>query len=204
MADYFTASYRVKPVGKTIAKFIDFLHVESGTPFENIHVIGFSMGAHVAGIAGKHIQTGRLPVIYALDPAMPFFRYDNVEERVDLSDADYVEVVHSSAGTYGFDRPLGHVDFYLNYGHQQPGCFFHECSHVRAFQVFAESLRNEVITGVECQRSLWWELVRNKQCSKETGLRLSMSVEGLNKTMRNLRRGIYYVKTTAQPPYAVD
>ncbi|EDW34246.1 GL27370, isoform A [Drosophila persimilis] len=141
IADYITASYRVKPVGQVLAKFVDFLHQEAGLRFEDLQLVGFSMGAHVAGLAGKHLQTGRLRMIRALDPALPFFRYAQDKERLAKGDADYVEVLHTSVGSYGFDRPLGHADFYANWGSQQPGCFWLECSHWRAFILFAESLR---------------------------------------------------------------
>jgi len=45
IADYITASYRVKPVGKVLAKFVDFLHQEAGLRFEDLQLVGFSMGA---------------------------------------------------------------------------------------------------------------------------------------------------------------
>ncbi|KNC24335.1 hypothetical protein FF38_04620 [Lucilia cuprina] len=203
IADYITASYRVKPVGIVVAKFIDFLHQESGIPFANIHVIGFSMGAHIAGISGKFVQTGRLPVIYGLDPALPLFRYENVNERLDLRDAEYVEVLHTSVGSYGYDHPLGHVDFYINYGYNQPGCFFNECSHFRAFQVFAQTLRNELLMGSECLGEMWWDMIKHKRCLREMGRSLKIGVEGMTANEMVLRRGLYYVITNAQPPYKV-
>lgn len=43
IADYITASYRVKPVGLVLAKFLDFLHREAGMRFEDLQLIGFSM-----------------------------------------------------------------------------------------------------------------------------------------------------------------
>lgn len=186
-----------------VAKFIDFLHQESGIPFENIHVIGFSMGAHIAGIAGKYVQTGRLPVIFGLDPALPLFRYENVNERLDIRDADYVEVVHTSVGSYGYDHPLGHVDFYVNFGYNQPGCFFNECSHFRAFQVYAQSLSNELIEGMECSPDMWLDMIKHKRCMQIMGRSLKMGVEGMSRDVLLQRRGLYYVVTNAQPPYRV-
>ncbi|KAH8420932.1 hypothetical protein KR222_010480, partial [Zaprionus bogoriensis] len=229
IADYITASYRVKPVGQVLAKFLDFLHEEAGMRYEDLQLVGFSMGAHVAGLAAKHVQTGRVRVIRALDPAQPFFRYAQEKERLTSADADYVEVLHTSVGSYGFDRPLGHVDFYANWGSQQPGCFWHECSHWRAFALFQESLQVATAGGdgvaaaatdtdtatatVEakvfeargCQATEWQQLTRHKQCPQPTGLSLHMGGDLGDLSMEQLarRRGVYYFETNAKPPYAL-
>uniref|UniRef100_A0A1I8N6C4 Lipase domain-containing protein n=1 Tax=Musca domestica TaxID=7370 RepID=A0A1I8N6C4_MUSDO len=206
IADYITASYRVKPVGKVLAKFIDFLHQESGMRFEDLQVIGFSMGAHVAGIAGKFLQTGRLTAIYALDPALPLFRYENQEERVDRSDAEYVEVLHTSVGSYGYDRPLGHVDFYVNFGSHQPGCYLKECSHFRAFQIFSQALSREKLEGFGCDEDMWQEMLRQHKCPHETGQKLQIAphYSHFNRTLMAKRRGVFYLLTNAQPPYRIQ
>ncbi|XP_046869534.1 uncharacterized protein LOC6650223 [Drosophila willistoni] len=206
IADYITASYRVKPVGQVVAKFVDFLHQEAGMRFEDLQLIGFSMGAHVAGLAGKYVQTGRLKVIRALDPALPFFRYAQEKERLTMDDADYVEVLHTSVGSYGFDRPLGHVDFYANWGSQQPGCFWHECSHWRAFILFGESLQLplfEQIEGKGCVTSEWQQLTKSRHCAQETDNMLSMAGDLMELSMDQLarRRGVYYFQTNDMPPY---
>nr|XP_036674233.1 lipoprotein lipase isoform X2 [Drosophila suzukii] len=208
IADYITASYRVKPVGKVLAKFVDFLHQEAGLRFEDLQLVGFSMGAHVAGLAGKHLQTGRLRMIRALDPALPFFRYAKEEERLTAQDADYVEVLHTSVGSYGFDRPLGHADFYANWGSQQPGCFWHECSHWRAFMLFAESLlrdRNMGFLSQGCPSGEWQQLTRFRRCPKDTGIIQTMGGDLANVSADFLaqRQGVYYFQTNDQPPYVL-
>ncbi|XP_017479456.1 PREDICTED: phospholipase A1-like [Rhagoletis zephyria] len=205
VADYLTASYRVKPVGKVLAKFIDFLQREAGIRYEDLYVIGFSMGAHIAGIAGKHIQTGRLPVIYALDPALPFFRYENFDERIAITDADYIEVVHTSVGSYGYDRPLGHADYYVNYGSAQPGCFLNECSHIRAFQIFAESLlTKEAFRAQGCDVKLWPDMIKHRRCLMGTGREMLLGGDPANVTALRGRGGVFYLATNAGPPYAKD
>lgn len=55
--------------------------------------------------------------------------FQNTDEivRLDQSDAKYVDVIHSDIavfvrGGFGMKQTCGHVDFYPNGGHSQPGC----------------------------------------------------------------------------------
>lgn len=43
-------------VGRYIARFIRFLLLSGGVPLKNVHVIGFSLGAEVAGYIGKTLK----------------------------------------------------------------------------------------------------------------------------------------------------
>lgn len=83
-------------------------------------VIGFSLGAHVAGVTGKRVRSGKIGKIIGLDPAMPLFSMDEPEARLDGTDADYVETVFTS--WLGFFIPIGMVNFYPNGGRTQPMC----------------------------------------------------------------------------------
>ena len=63
-----------------------------------------------------------------LDPAGP--RFDNFDEdaKLDRSDAQFVDVIHTNGqslsvdGGFGLLKQSGHVDFYPNGGEKQPGC----------------------------------------------------------------------------------
>lgn len=46
----------------------------------------------------------------------------NKDARLDPSDAQFVQVIHSCAGVLGFNRNIGHVDYWPNGGSNQPGC----------------------------------------------------------------------------------
>lgn len=61
--NYIAARNRVEPIGTYVASFIDFLVNNRLAALDDINLIGFSLGAHAAGIAGKQVQTGKLPKI---------------------------------------------------------------------------------------------------------------------------------------------
>ena len=112
----------------------------------NIHLVGHSLGAHVVGFMAKRVQAlglGKLPRLTGLDPAYPFFELAGPEGRVDKTDAELVQIVHTNSGwlwegCLSFkvntrsalfcmepslpQEPLGHVDFYPAGGSHQPGC----------------------------------------------------------------------------------
>ncbi|XP_011871896.1 PREDICTED: pancreatic triacylglycerol lipase isoform X4 [Vollenhovia emeryi] len=111
-------------VGTDAAKFIDFLVKETGLKTEDVHFIGHSLGAHVAGNAGGATSYGKLSRVTGLDPALPGFHMLASEKtRLDPTDAAFVDVIHSCGGVLGFLQPLGKADFYPNAGTAiQPGC----------------------------------------------------------------------------------
>lgn len=115
----------VSQVGEYVAAFIEFLGSEAEVSFDDIHILGHSLGAHVAGYIGNSVQK-KIGRITGLDPAGPAFEtpyLKDPEERLDATDANFVDIIHTCAGSLGFLRPVGHVDFYPNGGtFRQPGC----------------------------------------------------------------------------------
>lgn len=61
-------------------------------------MLGHSLGAHVVGIAGKHVQSGKVPKIIGLDPANPLFSYGTPATRIAVGDGEAVETIHTNAG----------------------------------------------------------------------------------------------------------
>lgn len=93
--------------------------------FHKIHTIGFSLGAHVAGFASNSVEYTlgkRFSRITALDPALPFFATPLRSWKLDKTDADFVDVIHTNGGVFGKVENCGHIDFYVNGGLLQPQC----------------------------------------------------------------------------------
>lgn len=65
----------------------------------------------MAGLAAKKIKSGnstQVDSIIGLDPASIGFSFEDVENRLDKSDAEYVQVIHTDIDMYGFNNPIGH------------------------------------------------------------------------------------------------
>ncbi len=58
-ANYYSSAANTSPVGILVGQFIDFL-VSRGATYSQFHIIGFSLGAHVAGKAGA-TASGTIP-----------------------------------------------------------------------------------------------------------------------------------------------
>ena len=165
-ANYPAAASRTRPVGEHAATLVKILS-DFGL-FDNIHVVGHSLGAHVAGFLAKKVQEmglGKLRRVTGLDPAQPFFDIAGPQERIDKVDADFVQIVHTNSGMIwdgclSIKKSLGHVDIYPAGGVHQPGCveaciipdimcynvsiedlIKGGCSHSRANEYFQESIR---------------------------------------------------------------
>lgn len=91
--------------------------------FEFFRIYGHSMGAQVSGFSGRRIQeaaNSTIAKIIAMDPAGPL--YSDLY-RIEKTDANVVEVIHSDMGGFGYDGEIGTIDFYPNGGRAvQPGC----------------------------------------------------------------------------------
>lgn len=109
-----------------IGKFLANLYFSCGVPLENLHLIGHSLGAHVAGSAGREflqLTQEKLHRITALDAANPLFEEPlPLFESVTKNDAMIVDAIHTDIALFGYRKPFGTVDFYPNGGFSQPGC----------------------------------------------------------------------------------
>lgn len=105
-----------------LVKYI--LNHPRGVRPDDMHLIGYSVGAHIAGLVANHLspKEGKLGRITGLDPTIFFYSSSNNSRDLDKSDAHFVDVIHTGAGILGQWWPSGHADFYVNGGTSQPGC----------------------------------------------------------------------------------
>jgi hypothetical protein len=54
---------------------------------------------------------------------MPFFVTVNKDQKLDANDAAFVDVIHTNGFVQGKIETSGDVDFYVNGGISQPGCW---------------------------------------------------------------------------------
>ncbi|KAL2749631.1 pancreatic lipase-related protein 2-like isoform X1 [Vespula maculifrons] len=108
---------------RCIAQLVRYLRDHPrGTRPENIHVLGYSVGAHIAGLIANYLPDDKLGRITGLDPTIFFYMNGNRSMDLDETDAHFVDVIHTGAGILGQWGPNGHADFYVNGGSSQPGC----------------------------------------------------------------------------------
>ncbi|XP_045101020.1 pancreatic lipase-related protein 2-like [Portunus trituberculatus] len=151
---YPSAVNNVPKVGNLTAHLLDWLHEAAGMQAAEVQVVGHSLGAHVAGAIGQNLKNFRLPFITGLDPAAPEFTESPESSRLDKTDADFVQVIHTNAGgildgCVGLTYNIGHVDFFPNGGEHQPGCTIGGswidlltggCSHAKSHKYWIESI----------------------------------------------------------------
>ncbi|KAK7501512.1 hypothetical protein BaRGS_00007316 [Batillaria attramentaria] len=174
LALYGQATANTRVVGAMIAQLINFMKDTTGARPEDMHVLGHSLGSHVAGYAGERVRyLGR---ITGLDPAEPYFQNTDKAVRLDPTDALFVDVIHSDGASFystklglGMSQACGHVDYYPNGGHDQPGCEkgpvqhlaenglyegtreFVACNHMRSYHLFIDSINSHCpFEGYRC------------------------------------------------------
>lgn len=216
-AEYFIIQSRVRTVGAEVAEFLTFLEDAAGLHTYQIHVIGHSLGAHAAGFVGKALN-GTLPRITGLDPAGLSFRQADSADRLDKTDADFVDVIHTHGcytllkmwdDCFGIDENLGDADFWPNGGERQPACEHDgdgatavkdgsSCDHGMAYVLYTESIKYmPSSTHFLARQCNAWTYYNNKSCPCGNPVQYM----GFNADPRV--HGIFYLNTSRTAPYGL-
>ncbi|XP_028129780.1 pancreatic triacylglycerol lipase [Diabrotica virgifera virgifera] len=190
---YLTAQGSMQKVGGYIADFARSLNKKYGLQLNKLKFVGHSLGAHICGCAGAALD-GQVDRIVGLDPAGPLFREERTDNRIDASDAENVQIIHTNGGKMGYLAPCGDSDFYPNGGKSQPGCGFDlggGCAHSRSYAIYAESLTSTGFVGQQCNS---YEEYQKGKC---TGPKASMGMFHIDK----MASGSYYLKTHSKSPF---
>nr|AFO11037.1 lipoprotein lipase [Acanthogobius hasta] len=223
---YPTSAAYTKLVGRDVAKFVTWLQNELQLPWDRIYLLGYSLGAHVAGIAGA-LSNHKISRITGLDPAGPTFEHADDQSTLSRDDAQFVDVLHtntrgSPGRSIGIQRPLGHIDIYPNGGTFQPGCDIQntllgiasegirglqnvdqlvKCSHERSIHLFIDSLvnMNQQSMAFRCGSKDAFNKGLCLSCRKNRCNKMGYNV---NK-VRSTRSTKMFLKTRDMMPYKV-
>lgn len=203
--NYLKAVQNTRVVGREVALFIKSLSEQSSISLSRFHLIGHSLGAHVAGYTGEYLSgIGR---ITALDAAGPAFEGTGPECRLDESDALFVDAIHTDAPPngegVGISQRIGHCDFYPNGGHDQPSCHFWQltCNHARSYEYFIESLvfPGCSFTSILCPNETSFSEGTCPSCDENEGGCPSMGYYA----SENQANGKFYLRTHRKRPFCV-
>uniref|UniRef100_UPI0037E704C8 endothelial lipase isoform X3 n=1 Tax=Semicossyphus pulcher TaxID=241346 RepID=UPI0037E704C8 len=201
------------------AKTIFIIHGwtdEQQLPLESVHLIGYSLGAHVAGYAGTFVR-GTIGRITGLDPAGPMFEGVPEQKRLSPDDADFVDVLHTYTRealgvSIGIQQPIGDIDIYPNGGDVQPGCALGDvlavagnfmevmkCEHERAVHLFVDSLMNKdhMSFAFQCTGPDRFKKGICLSCRKNRCNNIGYNT----RKMRKRRNTKMYLKTRADTPF---
>ena len=193
---YTWSAFNTEEVGHIVGQGLVKLHNQ--LPSTSFHLIGFSLGAHIAGYAARYFEqiTGeKINRITGLDPANPCFGEGQSLEGLHRGDAEFVDVIHTNPGALGKKDALGDIDFYVQgFAPIKPGCTVFGCSHARAWQYYAESVypgyeENFLATHCSSLRK-----VENGQCNEST-------VTPMGYAVPNDKKGTFMLSVNSQLPY---
>ncbi|KAF7271111.1 hypothetical protein GWI33_015973 [Rhynchophorus ferrugineus] len=195
---YPAAVWNSRHVGTCTAQLVDRIKDMGAS---DIHIIGFSLGAQIANFLSVALRPYKLPRITGLDPALPGFITASTENKLDRTDANFVDVYHTNAFMQGKAEESGHVDFYFNGGSIQPGCWgtesenFFSCNHHRAPLYYAESINSD--------KGFWGWQCPSYQTYLFGGCPPNEVQVLLGESIDKALMGTYMVITSSAPPFAI-
>ncbi|KAF5274871.1 hypothetical protein FQA39_LY07053 [Lamprigera yunnana] len=165
---YSTSVCVLPKIADLVGDFLCKLSREKDYDLKNIHLVGHSLGAQMSGLAGQSVMSKcqqRIGRITGLDPAGPLFLGRPIDERLDKTDAKFVDVIHTNGGVFGYLTNCGHADFYVNCGSLQFCKIFElslsgilelpisvvACHHLLSLDYMAEGTETNNFVGIPCK-----------------------------------------------------
>ncbi|KAH8306639.1 hypothetical protein KR044_002638 [Drosophila immigrans] len=121
---YTETSHNIRIVAGCLSELLGGLLWQRMVQADQLHLIGLGQGAHLAAFTSNLLSNihSKVNRITALNPSKALFLTSDLAERIDASDAEFVDVIHTDVLVLGLLQPVGHVDFYPNQGVVQPNC----------------------------------------------------------------------------------
>ena len=139
--------------------------------------------------------------VTGLDAAGPLFERCTNEVRIDKSDADFVDLIHTNGGDEidgfcGIHAAVGHADFYPNGGGRQPGCNSADvgCHHSQAYLIYVDSIINGGCVFQACSQNDY----DNRNCNTCQSTECNSMGFYAHKPSSDT---IYYGKTAGSEPF---
>lgn len=110
----------------------------------------------------------------------------------------HVNNIVTDAGNLGFSNPVGHANFYPNWGVNQPGCAGSTCSHSRVNDFYQHSINHANIFGAT--RCANFAAITNRNCPSAGASRRmgghSPPIDGTSPTL-----AVFFLTTGASAPF---
>ncbi|XP_059061667.1 phospholipase A1 member A-like [Achroia grisella] len=194
----------VPTVGRRIGEMIYNITLENvGFDPKKLEILGLSLGGEIISFiakAFKELSGTKLSKLTALDPTGPCFRNLGPDERLDQSDADYVEVLNTNMDGLGIGTPVGHVNFYINGGEYQISDIYWMpcellCSHIKVYTIWFSALRNpNSFIAMQCDSV---QQARDRKCYDRQPMVTNLVGLNVDKT----KHGLFYLATDYKYPY---
>ncbi|XP_059061658.1 pancreatic lipase-related protein 2-like [Achroia grisella] len=194
----------VPSAGRRVGEMLYNLTLENvGFNPKNLEIVGLSLGGETISFIAKsfkELSGTKLSKLTALDPTGPCFRNLGPDQRLDQSDADYVEVVSTNIDGLGMAAPVGHVNFYINGGEYQLSDLYWIpcellCSHVKVYTIWYSALRNpNSFIAMQCDSV---QQARDMNCYDRTPMVTNLLGPNVDQT----KHGIFYLAADYNYPY---
>ncbi|CAB0001816.1 unnamed protein product, partial [Nesidiocoris tenuis] len=112
-------------IGQCIGELISCL-IDMGQSPDDVHLVGHSLGAHIAAFAGKYLNSVNRPIfrLTGLEPSSPGFSNVGTAHRLARYDAKFTDCIFTTAKSLAVGNNPCQANYYPNScGISQPGCY---------------------------------------------------------------------------------